>query len=270
MQWSPEELALKSLNDWWIDAGFPPDQPISLKKQRVAPPPNFPPPAKSKKQEKAPSAPRRLRTDQVLAAQKLAATAQSPEELAKAITGFTGCDLRATARSTVVYDGAIDADVMIICGAPDRDEDKTGKPATGRAGQLLDKMFGAINLSRKNSLYIASLMPWHMLGDRTPDELEWSICRPFIQRQIELVAPKLIITIGKTPSQMLLEKSENIARLRGQFFKYKQESLSEDIPCIPLLAPNYLLVRSAEKAKTWKDLQTIEKLAHELGVKMRF
>ena len=265
MQWSPEELALKSLNDWWVDAGVTPDQPVSLKKNDSVSIPKTSPILDQKKKKTAPLHPRRLKTDQVLEAQKIASKAQSPIELREAICEFKGCDLRTSARSTVVFDGQENADIMIICGAPDREEDKTGIPACGQAGKLLDRMFSAIGLSRKDSLYIASLLPWHMLGERNPDSEEWSICKPFIQRQIDLVAPKLIVTIGKMPSQMLLEKTDSIAKLRGQEFEYTHEGLIGTIPCFPLQSPQYLLVRPAEKAKTWQDLQFIQKRAIELG-----
>ncbi len=265
MQWSPEELALKSLHEWWIDAGVPPDQPISLKKKPAPTAATKTPAPISKAEKSAPAQPRRLRTDQILAAQKLADHALTIEDLKKSVNDFTGCDLRATARSTVLCDGNINADMMIICGAPDREEDKSGRPAAGANGQLLDKMFAAINFTRQDNLYIASLMPWHMLGERNPDDQEWAICRPFLQRQIELVSPKIIVTIGKMSSQILLNKTDNIAKLRGQEFQYKQESLSREIPCFPLFAPSYLRVRPAEKAKTWKDLQLIRKRAEQLG-----
>lgn len=265
MQWSPEELALKSLNDWWVDAGVTPDQPVSIKKNDSGSRPKNSLNPDPKKKKTAPLQPRRLKTDQVLEAQKIASGAQSPEELKQAIAAFKGCDLRTSARSTVVFDGQVNADIMVICGAPDREEDKSGIPASGQAGKLLDRMFAAIGLSRNDSLYIASLLPWHMLGERNPDNEEWAICRPFIQRQIELVAPKIIVTIGKMPSQMLLEKSDSIAKLRGQEFEYTHESLAGGIPCFPLQSPQYLLVRPAEKAKTWQDLQLIQRKALEIG-----
>ncbi|MFC7291029.1 uracil-DNA glycosylase [Hirschia litorea] len=266
MQWSSEELALKSLQDWWIDAGVAPDHPVSLKANPAAQPSTRAPLPTEKAAPTAPKAPRRLRTDQALEAQKLVAGVTSTAELKDVISGFKGCDLRQSARSTVVYDGNPQAKIMIICGTPDTDEEKAGLPAAGAPGLLLDKMFASIGLNRETSLYIASLMPWRVPGDRVPDELEWSICKPFLMRQIELVAPKIIITIGKVASQTLLSKRDNIAKLRGETFSYTHEGLGTNIPLIPLLAPSYLLNRSAEKAKTWADLQIIEKLAQDLGL----
>ncbi len=266
MQWSSEELALKSLQDWWIDAGVVPDQPISLKANPAALQSNLTPIPAAKNAKPAPPAPRRLRTDQALEAQKLMAGVNTLAELKQAVSAFKGSDLRQSARSTVVYDGSIDAQIMIICGPPDRDEEKAGIPGAGPSGILLDKMFAAIGLSRQDTLYIASLLPWRVPGDRVPDELEWSICKPFLQRQIELVSPKLIITIGKVATHTVLKKRDNIAKLRGQRFNYSHDGLGTDIPVIPLLAPSYLLNRSAEKAKTWADLLEIEKLAKERGL----
>lgn len=266
MQWSPEELALKSLKDWWGDAGVTPDIPISIKKK---PRPSTPEARIKKTPETAKKTqltPRRIRKDHALEARNLASTAKTPEELKKAISTFKGCDLQATARSSVVYDGKPNADIMVICGAPDREDDKAGLPASGQIGRLLDNMFSAIGLSRKDNLYIASLLPWHMPGDRLPDEIEWSICKPFIERQIELVAPKIIVTIGKVPTQMLLDSSDTFSKMRGQTRPYTQEGLAQEIPCIPLQPFNYILARPAEKARSWQDLQTIEKIAQELSI----
>ncbi|WP_245474460.1 uracil-DNA glycosylase, partial [Mesorhizobium sp. M2A.F.Ca.ET.042.01.1.1] len=132
---------------------------------------------------------------QVLLARQLAARATTLDELRQHMAAFDGCNLKFTAKNLVFADGNPNADLMLVGEAPGRDEDLEGLPFVGRSGRLLDRMLAAIGLDR-NSAYIANVIPWRPPGNRTPTPHETEICRPFIERQIELVNPKVLVNLG--------------------------------------------------------------------------
>jgi uracil-DNA glycosylase len=210
--------------------------------------------------------PRRLAGNPILEARKLAAGAMSLEELKGLIERFDGCPLKQGARTTVVYDGRVDAQVMIIGEAPGADEDAAGKPFIGRAGKLLDRMLATVGLSRQENVYITNCIYWRPPGNRDPSPAELQVCRPFLARQIELKAPKLLLTAGKFATQTMLGAEDGIMRLRGRKLWFKQDGLPAPIPCVPMLHPAYLLRRPGDKARAWEDLMTIAALCDELGI----
>jgi len=188
-------------------------------------------------------------------ARELATSASSLEELRNILTGFKGCNLRLSAKNMVFGEGNPTADIMLVGGAPDRDEDIQGLPFVGSPGQLLDKMLEAINLNREMA-YIANVIPWRPPGNRTPTPAEIEICRPFIERQIELVAPKILILMGSTSAKMLLNTNEGILKLRGQ---WKKVPLQEgEIDTMPTLHPAYLLRQPVQKRLAWHDLLKVQ------------
>lgn len=211
--------------------------------------------------------PRRLAGNPIAEARKLAAAAMSLEELKRIVEGFDGCPLKQAARNTVVFDGQVSAPVMIIGEAPGGEEDAAGLPFVGRAGKLLDRMLAAVGLSRKENVYITNCVYWRPPGNRDPSPTEIQICAPFLARQIELKAPKLLLTAGKFATQAMLGTEDGIMRLRGRKLSFRQDGLPAPIPCIPMLHPAYLLRRPADKSKAWDDLLTIAALCDELGVK---
>src|SRR5439155_26997717 len=131
----------------------------------------------------------------VMAAHVAARSAASLEELRAMLDRFEGCALRATATQLVFGDGNPRGRVMFVGEAPGRDEDLAGLPFMGRSGRLLDRMMGSIALDRR-SVYIANIVPWRPPGNRTPTPQESAICLPFILRQIELVAPDILVCLG--------------------------------------------------------------------------
>src|SRR6185437_8868050 len=138
-------------------------------------------------------------------------------ELRAALEGFEGCNLRLTATQLVFADGNPEGRVMLVGEAPGRDEDIQGLPFVGRSGQLLDRMIAAIGLDRSQA-YIANVIPWRPPGNRTPTPQETQICLPFIQRQIELVNPDVLVTLGNPSTQTLLSTREGIMKTRGKWF----------------------------------------------------
>lgn len=189
-------------------------------------------------------------------ARLMAREAASLADLRACLERFDGCNLKFTAKNLVFGDGNGEADIMFVGEAPGRDEDIEGRPFVGKSGQLLDRMLAAIGLDR-TSAYITNVIPWRPPGNRTPTPIETEICRPFIERQIELVQPKVLVALGGPSSKILLDTSEGITRLRGTWREHKTAS-GLAIPTMPLLHPAYLLRNPAHKKLAWRDLLEIK------------
>lgn len=187
-------------------------------------------------------------------ARERAARAQSLEELERIVGAFDGCGLKATASRLVFSDGVPGSRVMLVGEAPGADEDREGKPFVGRSGQLLNRMLATIGLDRQ-SVYIANIIPWRPPGNRTPTPQETAICLPFIQRQIALAKPDLLVCLGGPSSQTLLARKEGILKLRGQWTECVIEGRA--IRVLPTLHPAYLLRQPLQKRLAWRDLQML-------------
>lgn len=189
-------------------------------------------------------------------AARLAASAKTVEDLAEAMAAFDLCELKKGARNFVFADGNPAARVMIIGEAPGRDEDLEGRPFVGRAGQLLDRMFAAIDMARdhpssQQGLYITNVMPWRPPSNRTPDAAEIAMMLPFLKRHVEIVAPDVIVLMGNTPCQAVLGRS-GITRMRGTW----AEAFGK--PVLPMFHPAYLLRTPAAKREAWADLLALQ------------
>ena len=192
-------------------------------------------------------------TDEAVAeAKALAQAANSLEELQAAMHGFDGCALKTTAKNTVFADGQASAKIMLIGEAPGQDEDRAGLPFVGASGQFLDTMLASIGLGRTENLYIANIVPWRPPGNRTPSLEEIAICKPFITRHIELIAPDYLLLVGNISNKTLLGTETGITKLRGQWQSYQADG--REIKALPLLHPAYVLRRPENKAAYWADL----------------
>lgn len=211
------------------------------------------------------------KTDARAQAIKLAKQANSLEDLREAIAAFDGLSVKKTATNLVFSDGHPEAPIMVIGEAPAADEDRQGKPFMGVSGQLLDKIFNQIGLSRdaeetKNALYLSNILNWRPPGNRTPNDTEIAVSLPFIEKHIMLAQPKILIFCGSLAAQALLGRSESISRLRGDWHAYspKTTELGYSGPEIPALAtyhPDYLLRTPAQKKAVWSDvLRVMHKL----------
>jgi DNA polymerase len=200
---------------------------------------------------------------QAAAARELASKAASLDELKQIMEGFDGCNLKATAKSMVFADGNPEADLMLVGEAPGRDEDLEGLPFVGRSGQLLDLILAAIGLDRK-SAYIANVIPWRPPGNRTPTPHETEICRPFVERQIALAKPKVLVTLGGPSAKLLVGAQDGILRLRGSW-KSHVTADGTVIPVMPTLHPAYLLRNPAHKKLAWRDFLEVKAKLRELG-----
>lgn len=194
--------------------------------------------------------------DPVLVARAAADGATTLADLQAAITAFDLCDLKRGARTTVFADGRPGARVLILGEAPGRDEDLEGRPFVGRAGQLLDRMFAAIGLSRhspdlERALYITNVLPWRPPQNRDPTAEEIAMMRPFVERHIGLARPEVIVVMGNTPCDALLNQ-RGITRLRGNWTR------ALDLPVLPMVHPAYLLRNPHAKREAWSDLMALE------------
>jgi uracil-DNA glycosylase len=179
------------------------------------------------------------------------------QKIAGQIGVCTKCHLHNTRTNTVPGEGMAHPDIMFIGEAPGADEDLQGRPFVGRAGQLLTKMIEAMGYNR-NEVFIGNILKCRPPGNRTPNGDEMAICIPFLEKQIELVRPRVIVTLGKTALQGLLNRSVAITRIRGTWQKYKGFDL------MPTYHPSYLLrpplVQQRERKKeTWDDLKEVLK-----------
>jgi uracil-DNA glycosylase len=192
----------------------------------------------------------------IASAREAARTAPTLDALRTLLENFDGCALKHTATRLVFADGNPQARVMFVGEAPGRDEDIEGLPFVGRSGKLLDRMIAAIGLDRR-SAYIANVIPWRPPGNRTPTPQETQVCLPFIQRQIELVNPDVLVTLGNPSTQALLSTREGIMRTRGKWFDYGTGTRT--IRAIATFHPAYLLRSPSYKRMTWQDLRAVAK-----------
>jgi DNA polymerase len=190
----------------------------------------------------------------IASAREAARTAPSLEALRALLENFDGCALKHTATRLVFSDGNPQARIMLVGEAPGRDEDIEGLPFVGRSGKLLDRMIAAIGLDRSKA-YIANVIPWRPPGNRTPTPQETQICLPFIQRQIELVNPDVLVTLGNPSTQTLLSTREGIMKTRGKWFDY--DTGTRTIRAIATFHPAYLLRSPSYKRMSWQDLRAI-------------
>jgi len=202
--------------------------------------------------------------DAIGGAMQAAATAASLEELRAALEAFDGCALKRTATNTVFADGVAAGRVMLIGEAPGRDEDRTGKPFVGRAGQLLDKMLASIGLDRKTNAYITNVINWRPPDNRDPTPEEAASCMPFLRRHIELANPGVIILLGAVAARHVVGVSDGIMKLRGRWMDYRVGD--HMVPLMPTLHPAYLLRQPAHKKLAWRDLQAVRDKMQTLGL----
>ncbi|MCJ2065162.1 uracil-DNA glycosylase [Methylobacterium sp. J-088] len=183
--------------------------------------------------------------------------AKSLEELERILADFDACPLRFTAKNLVFGDGNPEARVMFLGEAPGADEDRIGKPFMGRSGQLLDKMMKAVGLDR-TSTYIGNIVPWRPPGNRNPTPQEVAVCRPFVERQIELVDPDIIVCLGAPATQTLTGSKDGILRTRGRLFPYTLPN--REVKLLATLHPAFLLRQPVQKRLAWRDFRALRAL----------
>ena len=192
----------------------------------------------------------------IAAAKALAEGCASIPELLATLQGFEGCGLKFTAKSLIFADGNPEASVMFISDVPSREDDLEGRLLAAPNGLLFDRMLAAIGLDR-TSVYLGCMIPWRPPGNRAPTAFEIDVCRPFIQRHIEMAAPKLIVLMGDLPAKTLIASVDSILRLRGQWREYALAD-GRMIPALSMLHPAYLMKQGAQKRLAWADLLALK------------
>lgn len=172
------------------------------------------------------------------------------ETLRSQVARCTQCALHQGRTQTVFGVGNINADWMIIGEAPGMEEDRQGEPFVGRAGQLLNAMLEALGLQRQQ-VFIANILKCRPPDNRDPRPEEVAACETYLQQQIDLIKPKIILTLGRVAAQNLLKDDTPIGRMRGQLYEYP----APQVPVVVTYHPAYLLRSPREKAKSWQDLQ---------------
>ena len=170
------------------------------------------------------------------------------DEFAADIEACTACGLCRTRNKVVPGVGDVRAQWMLIGEAPGAEEDARGEPFVGQAGKLLDNMLAALGMNRRDNVYIANVLKCRPPGNRTPEPGEVDACRPYLERQIALIRPQLIVALGKSAASLLLGTDASIASLRGRVHRFR------DVPLVVTYHPAYLLRSLQEKAKAWEDL----------------
>ncbi len=270
-------LALKALTEWWEEMGVAvdtsviravtaanPTRPGSIRDlvpQNQDRPKGTPDQVRGNRKTNKTKSPDTL----IAEARALAASAADLPALKAAIEAFEGSPLKAQCDKTVICDGTPNAPVMVIGEGPGGQEDRTGLPFVGKAGQLLNRMLAAINLDRKTNTFITNVNYWRPPGNRNPEADELALCRPFVDRMIELSQPKIIIAAGGVAAKCLLGTNTGIMRLRGTKQTFTLPDGTE-FPIIPMLHPAYLLRRPQDKSRAWRDLLLLQAELETMGV----
>jgi DNA polymerase len=175
---------------------------------------------------------------------------ESIDALAKSADGCTLCRLSEKRQTVVFGEGHPQAPVLFVGEGPGAEEDRTGRPFVGQAGQLLDQMIFAMGFER-HEVYIANVVKCRPPGNRDPQEDEMAACAPYLERQIELIAPRVLVALGKPASRRLIGLSKTMGAMRGRWSSYR------GIPLMPVFHPAYLLRNPAAKPQVWQDLKLI-------------
>lgn len=195
-------------------------------------------------------------------AKAAAKKAETLDELRQAVENFDGCNLKKMATNTVFAQGSENAKVMVIGEAPENQEDLEGLPFCGDAGKVLDAMFGAINLTRADDFYVTNVIFWRPPGNRRPTKEELAICRPFVERHIQLLNPEIVVLVGATAMSAILGITDTISKVRGEFREFAPDFLDKSIKSFTIFHPSYLMRQPSKKKVAWQDMLALEQFLH--------
>ena len=243
------DKALKSVLEWWETTGVDVPEikstPRSVRAKKDVPQNN---------PEPAPNPAKSARSIE------LAQSAKTLDELREIMRNFDAGEISDHARQMVFSRGNPKADIMVIGEAPGREEDIQGKPFVGPAGKLLDRIFGSIGLN-EDSIYITNVVNWRPPKNRNPNTEELLLCKPFLQRHMELIDPNIIVLVGGISFQALTDLS-GIMKNRGQWTTLSVNG--KDIPTLPIYHPAFLLKQPALKKDSWRDMLSLKTRIAEL------
>lgn len=209
------------------------------------------------------AAPQAAAEARVATARKLAATGKEAEldAIRQKLERHCCCELGKTRTNLVFGEGSADAGLMFVGEAPGESEDLQGRPFVGRAGQLLTKIIEAMGFTRED-VYIANICKCRPPGNRYPTPEEAAACLPNLRRQIEIIQPKIIVTLGNLSTQWLLNTTLGITKMRGKF------TPMGGVLVMPTFHPSYLLRDPRKKREVWEDMQKVHAKMKELGLKV--
>ncbi|MFT5700142.1 MAG: uracil-DNA glycosylase family 4 [Desulforhopalus sp.] len=174
------------------------------------------------------------------------------QNLQQRILKCTNCPLHETRKNSIVGEGNLNAEILLVGEAPGADEDRVGRPFIGKSGQLLDKILEACGFTRETHIFISNIVRCRPPGNRVPTRTEVQTCLPYLLEQIELINPQIIITLGATSLKKLLgDESYKISRVRGNWIDWNGRSL------MPVYHPAALLRNPNLKRETWADFQKV-------------
>ena len=197
---------------------------------------------------------------------KIVSDIHNLDDFIKAVNNFNDCDLKSGALNTVISDGNPKANIMLIGEAPGAEEDEKAIPFCGQSGALLDNMMKSIGLFRDVNIYITNIVFWRPPENRKPTSKEVEQCRPFLEKHIALIKPKLIIAVGSTAATALIGKNFEITKMRKQYFEYNNIYLDKPVEVTAIFHPAYLIRQSSQKKNAWYDLLAIKEYIEKLGV----
>jgi uracil-DNA glycosylase family 4 len=193
-----------------------------------------------------------------LSSRQLADQAKTIAELRSMVGAYDGCAIKRVAANTVFGDGSTSAEIMMIGEAPGASEDKEGIPFCGQSGKLLNSILKAMGYNRED-VYITNTVFWRPPGNRRPTQEEIELCRPFVEKHIALIKPKLIVLVGSTAVEGLLGSKVSMHDLRGSSHEYTNKYLSEPIKTTVIFHPSYLLRQPSKKKLMWYDMLMVQK-----------
>jgi len=196
-------------------------------------------------------------TETAVAASSLAVDSLDWPDLARTVAACRACPLCQQRKQAVLGVGDLNPDWLFIGEGPGADEDAQGEPFVGQAGKLLDNMLAALDIARGNKVYIGNAVKCRPPGNRTPEAVEMAACRPYLERQIALLKPKIIVLLGKAAVHSVLHDDKSLASMRGKRFEYA------GIPLVVTYHPAYLLRNLPDKAKAWEDLLFARRVLRE-------
>ena len=202
----------------------------------------------------APGSPAQGGSDAVARAAPGSPRQQTMDVIAREVAACTACPLHRERRRTVAGEGAVDPLVMVIGEGPGAEEDRSGKPFVGKAGQYLDRWLAAIDLDRRSNCFIGNIVKCRPPGNRDPLPEEAAACLPFLKRQIEILQPRTILTLGRIATQILCGRSEGIGKLRGRELDYL------GIPVVATYHPSAVLRNTDLRSAVWEDLKRLRGL----------
>jgi DNA polymerase len=259
---SSPSAAAESLLAFWAEGGVDAmllDEPVDrIAAGRLAPPRPAARASAAAAPASAPATPAGSDVSPIVEqARALAAAAGDLEALAAAIAAFDGCPLKTAgaASQSVFFRGDPAAPVIVVGEGPGAEEDRQGKPFVGRAGQLLDRMLAAAGLSER--VFITNTVFWRPPGNRDPSPAEQAVCRPFLERAIALVGPKMLLLVGAPSAKSMLKTEQGILSLRGRWHEWRSADGELELPALPTLHPAFLLRQPAAKKRAWADMLTL-------------